>query len=177
MTGIPFYEERQANPPWMGWLLVFAGVGLLVFLGMLFMNRYEAASGVWTDDLSGLAGAAAGSSIAVGVAAWLIFINRLEVTISDEGIRYMFVPAFWKSRLVPSSSILSYELRNMGFWEFVSSQRKLRSRLWHSQKLEVCVIRSFKVVDLTLVDGRHLLLGTKNAEGMNWALRKLKGVA
>lgn len=160
----------------MGWLVVFFGVGMLIFILYSFADSYEASGGDWTKNLSGLAGAAAGSSIAVAVASWLVFINHLTVTITNEGVQYVFVPTFWKARTVAAASIVSFEVRTMSFWEYLSAGGRHKSIPLASRKKEVCVIRSFTVADLALANGRHLLLGTKNPDGMRWALKKLKGM-
>lgn len=171
---VPFYDEKQKNPAWMGWLLVLSGAGLLMFLVYLFIERYDASGGQWNKDLKGLIGAMVATLVSIGVAAWLVFINHLRVTISDEGIRYTFVPTFWKSRTVPASSILAFEIRRLGFWEFLQAGGKHKTIRLVERKKEVCIIRSFTVADLTLADGKHLILGTKNPDGLRWALKKLK---
>lgn len=173
---VPFYEERQTNPPWIGWLVVFAGVAILGVLLVVFINKYEESAGMWTDDLSGLTGAAAGSSIAIAVAAWLMFIAHLNVSISSEGVMYTYVPSFWKPKRVAPESIQAFEIRKMGLPEYLASGGRKRRLSSVRNNKEVCIIHSFTVADLTLAGGRKLLLGTRNPDGLLWALKKLKGM-
>ncbi len=173
---VPFYEERQTNPPWIGWLVVFSGVAILGILLVVFINKYEESAGLWTDDLSGLAGAAAGSSVAIAVAAWLVFTTHLSVSISSEGITYTYVPSFWKPKHVPPESIEAFEVREMGWPEYVASGGRKRRIASTRGNKEVCIIHSLTVADLTLPGGRRLLLGTRNPDGLLWALKKLKGM-
>ena len=177
MTPVPYYEEKQTNPTWMGWTVILFGSGLLIFLLYLFADRYHAASGSWTKELTGLVGAMIGTVSAIAVAAWLLFVNHLRVRVSDEGLEYVFVPTFWKPRSIPVSSILSFEMRRLGFWEYIQAGGKHRSIRIVERRKEVCVIRSFTVADLSLPDGKHLILGTENPDGLRWALKKLKGTA
>lgn len=176
MTAVPFFEEKQNNPAWMGWTVTLLGSGLLVFLLYLFAERWYAAES-WTNELTSLVGAMIGTVSAVAVAAWLLFVNHLRVTVSDEGLEYVFVPTFWKPRSIPVSSILSFEIRRLGFWEYIQAGGKHRSIRIVERRKEVCVIRSFTVADLSLSDGKHLILGTENPDGLRWALKKLKGTA
>lgn len=158
----------------MGWMVVLSGVGLLVFLIYLSVDRYEASGGAWNKDLKAVAGAAVGTVSAIAVASWLVFVNHLSVTITNEGVHYVFVPTFWKARKVPVDSIVSFEVRKMSFWEYIDAGGRHKSQQLVPRKKEVCVISSFTVADLALADGRHLLLGTRNPDGMLWALKKLK---
>ncbi len=174
MRAVPFYEEKQTNPAWIGWIIILSGVGLLTFLTFMFIERYDAAGGAWSKDLTSLLGAAAGSSIALAVAAWLVFINHLTVTITEAGVQYLFVPTFWKPRTVSADAIVSFEVRKLSLWEFLQASRRYKSPLFTSGKKEVCILRTFTVADLALADGRHLLLGTRNPDGIRWALKKLK---
>lgn len=177
MTSVPYYEEVQTAPPWMGWTIILSGMGMLTFLLILFVDRFTASAGVWNGDLTGLLGAAAGTAVSVGVAAWLVFSHRLAVWISDEGIRYLFVPTFWKPRKVSVESVVSFEVRKLSFWEYIASGGRRRTFPLAAQKKEICLVRSLTVADLALTDGRRILLGTRNPDGMRWALKKLKGAA
>lgn len=177
MRAVPFYEEKQTNPAWMGWIFILSGVGLLTFLTFLFIERYEASGGAWNKELTSVVGAAAGSSIALAVAAWLVFTNHLTVTVTEDGVQYLFVPTFWKPRTVTADAIVSFEVRKLSLWEFLQASRQYKSPMFASRKKEVCILRTFTVADITLADGRHLLLGTRNPDGFRWALKKLKSAA
>ena len=159
----------------MGWLLVFFGVAILGILLVVFITKYEESAGMWTEDLSGLVGAAAGSSIAMAVAAALVFSAHLSVSVSSEGITYTFVPSFWKPKKVSPESIELFQIRKMGLSEYMASGGRRRRISSLRGNKEVCIIHSFTVADLTLVGGRKLLLGTRNPDGFLWALKKLKG--
>jgi hypothetical protein len=170
MASAVFFEEKQRNPPWMGWIVIIAGMGMLGFVLVELLKR-------WVDpnnpDTSELLVWTPGIIVIVGVIAWLVLSNHLSVSIDKEGISYVFVPTFWKPKRIEADQLESFELRMITFSELTSSGAS-HDVFKAKRKREVCVIWGSTVADLHLRDGRQVILGTRNPEGMRWALKRLQ---
>lgn len=168
MLPVPFFEEKQVNAPWMGWVIVFAGVGTLVVVVVKLSERWYN-----TGSIAELIAGTLGVILIGGSIAWLAFTHHLAVSIDKEGISYVFVPSFYEAKRITADNVESFELRKLVASEMfgAKSSSRLKSKL---PKKEICVVAGMLVVDLRLKDGRHVLLGTNNPDGMLWALKKLQ---
>lgn len=173
MNAVINFEEKQVNPLWMGWLVVFFGVGMLTFLFYRFGEVWETAGGNLTDELKDLAGGAAGVSIGITVVAWLVFSIQLKVTVDREGLTYFCFPACFTEKRIEREDIAGFEIRKMSFMEYFKSGGSRTPFRLRPQKKEIFVLNCWTVVDLTLKDGRKVILGTTNSGGIERALNKL----
>lgn len=173
---VPFYEEKQTNPAWMGWAVVIVGTGMLVFVITTLAQKWPANGNLMNDDVKGLLATVAGILITAGVMAWLVFSNHLTVSVDREGLTYLFWPVFWKPKHIPAESLAGFEIRKMSFMEYIASGGSRRAIRPANPKTEVCIIRSFTVAELRLRDGRKVLLGTTNPDGLGRALKKLQAI-
>lgn len=155
----------------MGWIIIITGVVMLCFVLVELVKRWVDPSNPDTGGF--LVWAAPGIILGVGVIAWLVLSNHLSVSIDKEGITYVFVPAFWKPKRIEATELESFELRKVTFSELTSSGAS-HDVFKAKQKKEVCVIWGSTVADLHLRDGRQVLLGTRNPDGMLWALKRLQ---
>ncbi len=171
MASAVFFEEKQTNPPWIGWIVIFFGMVFLSFVLIELANRWNDPS---NPDTSGPLAGCAGIILVVGVVAWLIFNNHLSVSIDREGISYVFLPTFMDAKRIEADQVESFELRKMTFSEFISSTKSKRALHKVDQQKEVCVMKGWTVADIQLRDGRRVILGTENPDGMHWALKRLQ---
>lgn len=153
----------------MGWIVIFTGMGMLGFVLVELTKRWADPS---NPNTSGLLAWVPGIILGVGVIAFFVLSNHLSVSIDKEGITYRFVPTFWKPKRIEVEQLESFELRKIAFSEITSAGAS-HDVLKAKQKKEVCVIWGSTVADLHLRDGRQVILGTKNPDGMMWALKRL----
>ncbi len=174
MASAVFFEEKQVNAPWMGWLTVMVGVGMLVFVLIEIANRW----GNPDSNLSGPVAGVVGIVVIVATVAYLAFTHHLHVSIDREGISYVFVPSFYTPKRIPADAVQSFEIRKLTTSELFEGSRQSQNK-WKSKapKKELCVVGGWTVADLQLNDGRRVLLGTKNPDGLLWALKRLQNQA
>lgn len=177
MASVVFYEEEQRNPAWFMWATVFFGLAMLAFTAITTLQQWEK-SGAMSNDVIKLMVATGGIVITIGLVAWLVSANRLTVHFDKDGITYQLFPNCLKTKRIPVEAIASYELRKMTSMEqlyaggrYRSARRGLFSR--GSSGKEYNVLLGCKVADVKLKDGRRILLGTRNPDGMLWAMKKL----
>lgn len=164
-----FFEEKQVNAPWMGWTAVFIGVGLLVFVLLKLSIRWQS-----TGSVAELIAGGLGVVVVTGTIAWLAFTHHLHVTVDREGISYTFVPSFYEAKRIAASDLTSFELRRLTTSEMFESTRSSRKLDKKAPKKEVCVVGGWLVADLRLKGGRQVLIGTRNPDGLLWALKRLQ---
>ena len=177
MASVVFYEEEQRNPGWLVWVIVLFGLGMLVFTLTMTLQQWEN-SGTMSRDVIKLMVAAGGIVVTIGVVSWLVTANRLTVHVNKEGITYQLFPNCLKSKHIPVEAIASYELRKMTSMEQFyagGTYRPVRSKFFNhfSPGKEYNILLGCKVADVKLKDGRRILLGTRNPDGMLWAMKKL----
>lgn len=177
MNSVVFYEEEQRNPGWFMWVTIFFGLGMLVFTVTRTLQQWEK-SGAMNNDVVKLMVTAGVIVITIGLVAWLISANRLTVHVDKDGITYRLFPNCLKTKRIPAEAIASYELRKMTSMEqlyaggrYRPARRGLFNRV--SSGKEYNVLLGCKVADVMLKDGRRIILGTRNPEGLMWALKKL----
>jgi hypothetical protein len=173
MTPAVTFEEKQVNPPWMGWLAGCIGVGALAFLFFRIGELWLEAEGELTEDLKDLLGGAVGMSIGFTVLVWMVFSIQLMVIVDREGLTYFCFPLYFSEKRIEAEDIASFRIRKITFAEFLQSGGRRRLFLRGPQKKVICVIRCWTVADLRLKDGRNVILGTTNPDGIERALNKL----
>jgi len=172
MASAIFFEEKQVNAPWMGWTAVFVGVGLLVFVLLKLSERWHT-----TGSVAELIAGGIGVVVIAGTIAFLAFTHHLQVTVDREGIRYIYVPSFYEAKRIAASDIISFELRKLTsaeMFESTKASKKLKNKL---PMKEICTIGGWMVADVRLKDGGQILLGTRNPDGILWALKRLQHLA
>jgi len=177
MASVVFYEEEQRNPGWLMWLIILFGLGMLMFVMTLMFQRMDSPGEVNNDIIKLMVGAG-GVVLTMGLVAWLISANRLTILVDKGGITYQLFPNCLKTKRIPVEAIASYELRKMTSMEQFyagGTYRPVRSKLFNqfSSGKEYNILLGCKVADVKLKDGRQILLGTRNPDGMMWALKKL----
>lgn len=169
MASAVFFEEKQINAPWMGWTAVFVAIGLLVFVLIKLTERWHN-----TGSVAELIAASLGVVLIGGTIAWLAFTHSLVVTIDRGGINYVFIPSFYESKRIQATDVESFELRRLKPWEAVEAAHDAKKAGKKNPKKEVCVVNGWMVAELRLKDGRQVVLGTRNPDGMLWALKRLQ---
>lgn len=157
----------------MGWLAGGIGVGALAFLAFRIGNLWFAGGGELTDELKDLLGGVAGMSIGFTVLVWMVFSIQLMVIVDREGLTYFCFPLYFTEKRIEREDIASFRIRKISFMEFLQSGGRRRLFRRGPQKKEICVIRCWTVADIELKDGRNVILGTTNPDGMERALSKL----
>jgi len=172
MASAIFFEEKQVNAPWMGWTAVFIGLGALVFVLLKLSDRWHS-----TGSIAELIAGGIGVVLITGTIAWLAFTHHLFVTIDREGINYTYVPTFYEPKRIAAAELISYELRKLTSSEMFESSKTAKKLKNKMPQKEICTVGGWMVADLRLKDGRQILLGTHNPDGLLWALKRLQNHA
>lgn len=154
------YSERQRGGPWWVWALVAVSV----------VGAWIGGIAIWS---SGQSGADAGATVLVVVIGILVPIGfvtiHLDIAVDAEAVRVRYFP--FVRRSIPLTDIARVEarhyapVREYGGWGIKGwSRRKIAYNL-----------RGDEGVDLTLVDGRRVLLGTQRPLELAAAITAARG--
>jgi hypothetical protein len=168
-----FFEEKQKLPGYVVWIVVFTSLAMCVPLlrGLYFrlvLNEPWGKSGFGNNEIWL---AIALVLLVAGLVVWLLVSMSLVVKIDEKGIAFRISPGAGKEKRIPREQILGYEVRKLKWNELVQS-RKSR-RLLQQGKSQMYRFRGRMALVLKLTDDVTIILGTANADGMIWAMRKL----
>jgi hypothetical protein len=104
------------------------------------------------------------------IAMFMMLFMKLEIKIDEEGIHYRFFPISpsWKLIRIDEIAEFSFEKKYKLFdGRGIGHHRNIFKKQ-----------RSFKIgggkhLAMKMTDGRRLLLGTQNLDGLEWAMKKL----
>lgn len=173
----PYFEEVQhfRNNGWLWTLIIFVSVA--VMLPMFYGMYWQLIKGIpWGDKPLSDTGLIALSLFVMGswgIAAALMLSMRLEVRIDTEGIHYRFIPIKRNWRHITKPQIMTYGVKK-GFPLFTSGG------FGHHRSIFLKT-RSFRIsgnqyLQVEVMDGEKILLGTQNAGEMERAMKKLMQV-
>jgi len=110
---------------------------------------------------------------------YLLFASKLIVEINEKGIKYSFKPLIRKEIFIPKENIKSWEVRKYrpiveyGGWGVKPSRKR---RYWNKRRNKVnnaLNVRGNIGLQLTMISGNRLLIGTQRAEAIKRAMKKL----
>jgi hypothetical protein len=155
------FEERQRFGPWWLWVLV----GACAIAGWA-----GAAAILATDDADATIGALA-LALGVGVLIPVLFLTmHLDVQVDAQEIRIRYFP--FVRRVIPLTEIVRVDarryhpLREYGGWGIKG---------WTTRKIAYNV-KGDEGVDLTLLNGRTVLVGSQRAGELAAAIDRARGV-
>ena len=154
-----FNEEQQFRQLW---LMVLLGFSLLVPVGLI-INEYI------KDNTSMTNNEFLGSLIGIIASVLLIFIFKLSTRIDEKGIHYQFFPFHFSMKTLLWSEITKAEVRTYdpigeyGGWGLRYSFNK--------KKGNAVNISGDIGIQLTLKNGKKLLIGTQKKEAVSRVLK------
>ena len=169
MEQIYFEEKQKLSRVWV-WIILMVVLAMTFPLDrMLYINLIlNEETRLSTRNLVALLSLLL---ISVGVGVWLAAVFHLDVKIRPSGIYYRYFPHHAKPRLIERQSIVSYEIRKIELKEFIQSRRDRRPG--RSNGNQVLTVYGDTVLELVLVGGRKIILGTSDKENVSRAMKKL----
>ncbi len=158
----PTYSERQRFGPWWVWLLV-GGAAVAAWVGAI---------AIWDRGESGAHLGAILLVFLVGVLVPVGFLTvHLDVAVDAAGVQVRFFPL--TRRTIPLDAIARVEARR---YRPVAEYGGWGIKGWSRRKVAYNV-RGDMGVDLTLRDGRTVLLGSQHADDLAAAIDRAAGGA
>ena len=163
------FEEKQRYAAWIGWTVAFVSIGAVAGV---WYNLYQKVGwqSEWSTDNYLHAAACVLIPLIGWLNTWLVVSYNLDVVVDEEGISYSMFPMVLKQQRIQRREIAGYQIRKISFLEYSRSGGERRIR---NSKKKIHLISSWTVMDLTLVNGKQIMLGTKNREGFEWAVKKI----
>ena len=154
-----FNEEQQFRQLW---LMVLLGFSLLVPVGLI-INEYI------KDNTSMTNNEFLGSLIGIIASVLLIFIFKLSTRIDEKGIHYQFFPFHFSMKTLLWSEITKAEVRT---YDPIGEYGGWGLRYSFNKKKGNAVNVSGDIgIQLTLKNGKKLLIGTKKKEAVSRVLK------
>jgi hypothetical protein len=173
MKKVFFSEEQQFRHSIFIWILV---IPLLITLVLMVKAIYveQGINNSLTENMSPQAGAVIASIftfVVVGIAFTIMFKSKLTTEISNEGIKYRFVPFVNREKLILHQDIEKIEvgkyrpITEFGGW---GVRRRLISRKTAYN------ISGNQGMRIWLKNGQQILIGTQKASELKLAVEKLQ---
>ncbi|MDB9830621.1 hypothetical protein OAC21_00280 [Polaribacter sp.] len=154
-----FNEEQQFRQLW---LMVLLGFSLLVPVGLI-INEYI------KDNTSMTNNEFLGSLIGIIASVLLIFIFKLSTRIDEKGIHYQFFPFHFSMKTLLWSEITKAEVRT---YDPIGEYGGWGLRYSFNKKKGNAVNVSGDIgIQLTLKNGKKLLIGTQKKEAVSRVLK------
>ncbi|MDB2571325.1 hypothetical protein N9X82_02500 [Polaribacter sp.] len=154
-----FNEEQQFRQLW---LMVLLGFSLLVPVGLI-INEYI------IDNTSMTNNEFLGSLIGIIASVLLIFIFKLSTRIDEKGIHYQFFPFHFSMKTLLWSEITKAEVRT---YDPIGEYGGWGLRYSFNKKKGNAVNVSGDIgIQLTLKNGKKLLIGTQKKEAVSRVLK------
>ena len=169
MARVYFEENQRFNQPWI-WILM-VGITVVTLGGLVYSSiiNLTGNENVNTEaDVKALIFALIFTFITFATIYWLLLTVRLYTRVENDGIHYRFPPIVNKWKKISKAELKSYEVRKysplkeFGGWGY---------RIGKNGK--ALNIRGNMGLDMELVDGKKLILGTQKADELKLALQKL----
>ena len=154
-----FKEEQRFRQVW---LMVLLGFSLLVPVGLIIKEYIKDNTSMTTNEFLG-------SLIGIIASVLLIFIFKLSTRIDEKGIHYQFFPFHFSMKTLLWSEITKAEVRTYdpigeyGGWGLRYSFNKKKGNAMN--------VSGDIGIQLTLKNGKKLLIGTQKKEAVSSVLK------
>ncbi len=163
-----FYEERQRLSPIWAWLVAVVGLGMTFPLFRLLYMQVILEENMGIDARK-IAIVLCFLIITLAFLVWLTSAYNLDVKIDSSGVLYHYFPHNLYAKRIERQAIIAYEVRELQLSELI----KPKKRLGVPGNKQVCTVSGKTVVDITLADDQHIVLGAINKDSIRWAMKKL----
>jgi hypothetical protein len=102
-----------------------------------------------------------------GLVTWIMISTKLHVIIDADGVHYRFFPHEPRWCMVSKEEIMDFEVEKKNLFTLFGHHRK-----WFVKTKTMNVNGNFHLA-LFLKNGKKLQLGSRNPEGLRWAMKKL----
>ena len=154
-----FNEEQQFRQLW---LMVLLGFSLLVPVGLIINEYIKDNTSMTTNEFLG-------SLIGIIASVLLIFIFKLSTRIDEKGIHYQFFPFHFSMKTLLWSEITKAEVRT---YDPIGEYGGWGLRYSFNKKKGNAVNVSGDIgIQLTLKNGKKLLIGTQKKEAVSRVLK------
>ena len=154
-----FKEEQRFRQVW---LMVLLGFSLLVPVGLIINEYIKDNTSMTTNEFLG-------SLIGIIASVLLIFIFKLSTRIDEKGIHYQFFPFHFSMKTLLWSEITKAEVRT---YDPIGEYGGWGLRYSFNKKKGNAVNVSGDIgIQLTLKNGKKLLIGTQNKEAVSRVLK------
>ena len=154
-----FKEEQRFRQVW---LMVLLGFSLLVTVGLIINEYIKDNTSMTTNEFLG-------SLIGIIASVLLIFIFKLSTRIDEKGIHYQFFPFHFSMKTLLWSEITKAEIRT---YDPIGEYGGWGLRYSFNKKKGNAVNVSGDIgIQLTLKNGKKLLIGTQKKEAVSSVLK------
>ena len=154
-----FSEEQRFRQVW---LMVLLGFSLLVPVGLIINEYIKDNTSMTTNEFLG-------SLIGIIASVLLIFIFKLSTRIDEKGIHYQFFPFHFSMKTLLWSEITKAEVRT---YDPIGEYGGWGLRYSFNKKKGNAVNVSGDIgIQLTLKNGKKLLIGTQKKEAVSRVLK------
>ena len=154
-----FKEEQRFRQVW---LMVLLGFSLLVPVGLIIKEYIKDNTSMTTNEFLG-------SLIGIIASVLLIFIFKLSTRIDEKGIHYQFFPFHFSMKTLLWSEITKAEVRT---YDPIGEYGGWGLRYSFNKKKGNAVNVSGNIgIQLTLKNGKKLLIGTQKKEAVSSVLK------
>ena len=154
-----FKEEQRFRQVW---LMVLLGFSLLVPVGLIINEYIKYNTSMTTNEFLG-------SLIGIIASVLLIFIFKLSTRIDEKGIHYQFFPFHFSMKTLLWSEITKAEVRT---YDPIGEYGGWGLRYSFNKKKGNAVNVSGDIgIQLTLKNGKKLLIGTQKKEAVSSVLK------
>ncbi|MDC1432142.1 hypothetical protein N8201_03525 [Polaribacter sp.] len=154
-----FKEEQRFRQVW---LMVLLGFSLLVPVGLIIREYIKDNTSMTTNEFLG-------SLIGIIASVLLIFIFKLSTRIDEKGIHYQFFPFHFSMKTLLWSEITKAEIRT---YDPIGEYGGWGLRYSFNKKKGNAVNVSGDIgIQLTLKNGKKLLIGTQKKEAVSSVLK------
>ncbi len=154
-----FKEEQRFRQVW---LMVLLGFSLLVPVGLIIREYIKDNTSITTNEFLG-------SLIGIIASVLLIFIFKLSTRIDEKGIHYQFFPFHFSMKTLLWSEITKAEVRT---YDPIGEYGGWGLRYSFNKKKGNAVNVSGDIgIQLTLKNGKKLLIGTQKKEAVSRVLK------
>ncbi|MDC0086688.1 hypothetical protein OAI39_04565 [Polaribacter sp.] len=154
-----FKEEQRFRQVW---LMVLLGFSLLVPVGLIIREYIKDNTSITTNEFLG-------SLIGIIASVLLIFIFKLSTRIDEKGIHYQFFPFHFSMKTLLWSEITKAEVRT---YDPIGEYGGWGLRYSFNKKKGNAVNVSGDIgIQLTLKNGKKLLIGTQKKEAVSSVLK------
>ncbi|MEN8913153.1 MAG: hypothetical protein ABF257_04820 [Polaribacter sp.] len=154
-----FKEEQRFRQVW---LMVLLGFSLLVPVGLIIKEYIKDNTSMTTNEFLG-------SLIGIIASVLLIFIFKLSTRIDEKGIHYQFFPFHFSMKTLLWSEITKAEVRT---YDPIGEYGGWGLRYSFNKKKGNAVNVSGDIgIQLTLKNGKKLLIGTQKKEAVSSVLK------
>jgi hypothetical protein len=163
------FEEKQRYTQWWLWLIIISTAAMVIGMFVYAMYFQLVLGNPWGDNPMSNDALIANSLfiITAMVVMLLIFFNSvLEVVVDRTSVSYRYFPLIRKWRRIERETIQGFEKKTY-YLKGYGIKRDLRGNRAVNVKGNIGV-------EITMLDGKRLLIGTQKAEEFMDALNKMK---